>query len=424
MLPIMNKSSQIKNSSFVAYLTMVNAFALMIAYVCGAYFRMDAAGLLFYKSQDGHCRIPQDSIGLHCFGDYSAIRFNSIFDTALPPGNVYPPSTRVLLLPFHYVDKLYGFRIGLVLFLAISAICLLVPIVIVTRKMSASNQLLLASLCGISTYTLLFTLDRGNPIALAVPGIFIFVRVILKQDRKNYHWAILALCSSVAIKPQFILFFALLFLSREYKLFYKSLIAGLSTILIPFLIYFSRSWLEFQNWMSAVSDWGQSLSMESNYPANYSFMHFFVFIGVPALVCTALVIVSGLFFLLYRWNTKRTHQINLIDVIVLTILIAFSNPINYGYYTVLFIPILAIYLVTPVEDGFNSVRVRIGFALTVSPLLIPSKWVTNNQMLDNETFNFAPLLVVGTWVLFLIVQIPVMIMNSTYWRNNKDSHEV
>jgi len=400
---------------------MVNAFALMIAYVCGAYFKMDAAGLLFYKSQDGHCQIPQDSIGLHCFGDYSAIRFQSIFDSPLPPGNVYPPSTRIFLLPFHYADKLYGFRLGLFLFLAISAICLLFPIVVATREMSTRDRLFLASLCGITTYPFLFTLDRGNPIALAVPGIFIFIRVILKHDRKNYYWAVLALCSSVAIKPQFILFFALFFLLREYKLFFKSLIAGLLTILIPFLIYFSRSWLEFQNWLSAVSDWGQSLSMESNYPANYSLMHFFVFIGIPALVCTVLVIVSGLFFLLYRWNTKRTH---LIDVMVLTVLIAFSNPINYGYYTILFIPVLAIYLVRPVEDGFNSVLIKIGLVLTVSPLLIPSQWVTNSQLLDNKTFNLAPLFVVGTWILFIIVQIPILIVNSTSRGSSKDSREI
>lgn len=389
--------------------TLINRVVKYFAFTAGAsailfwfvlsYFENDAADLLVYPGNDAHCLIPQESIGLHCFGDYASIRFGSIFDSPNPPGNVYPPSTRVFLLPFHLVDSILGFRWGLLSFIFVSVIALLLPIFFVTRNSSILIKVCMRLLLGFFTLPFVFTIDRGNPIALAIPGIFFYLVGKLEIVKLSHASLILFLISAVSIKPQFIGLVLLSLLLRAYKDFLKEALVGLGVIFVPFVLYGRESLNELQRWIHTTAEWSKSLSLSKNYPSNFSFARGLEFIGLDGRFIAVVVVAFCLVFLALSHVSLRKDGVEILSISVILGIIALSTPIAYGYYTSVFLPLAALFIMQPHERYLKSTTpesfiVMMTLVFTISPLVIPSKWGVQ----DSSIYNLSPILSSLSWL--------------------------
>ena len=254
--------------SLVGILSGLLGIALLSWWLWGSYFGVDVFASLSFVGDDSWCSKEGEAVGVHCFGDYSAIRIESLITPLTGPEGVYPPSSRILRATPWLVDRLFGFRAGLILFLAVSAAAALVPAVWASLRLPYALRPVVLTTLGIATVPFLSLVDRGQLLAIAVPSIFAFMLLSMRQDA----WlALAALAPAVAIKPQFAVVVVLFAVLRQWRLFFVGSVGAALIVLAPFIIFGRDLKAALGGWIESASNWAASVPLTQEWPSNLSF---------------------------------------------------------------------------------------------------------------------------------------------------------
>jgi hypothetical protein len=410
--------------NLIGVLTGLIGVAALAAWILSSYFRIDVAGSMSFHGADGWCSAPPDGLGIHCWGDYSAIRFNSL--TAPPQGAeiVYPLSTRLIRAPFMLLEGIAGFQAGLLAFIIASALAVLAPAAWAVRKVQWPLKPVVVTASCVVTMPFLVLFDRANIIALAVPFVFLFLLALVRERP----WlAVACLVVASSIKPQFIVLGLALVTLRHWRPAVVGLIGSGAAIVLPFLLM-GNGWLSaLTTWMDQSRAWSASQPLAADWPPNLSIakvlfesLQFFViqpdsyFVGLTLVFTLAICVVIAV-------TGRHLHPL-LVGTVFLTIA-CLAMPISYAYYSFFAIPILALVFrlgFTPSAfpsrwDTPITALLSAGLVVTLSPILIPVG-ILGPAQLDGQSLasSLTPRLSSVIWTLFLVASAILSIAN---WRS-------
>jgi len=173
-------------------------------------------------------------VGKHTFGDYLLMNaINTGTNIANPTffATPWPPATYLFFSPF----RLMPYFLGLGLFLALSAVAMIWPVVYALRKSHWTPLESLVTVLATSVLTgpFVMTIDRGNTVAFLPLLIFGHLH-FLSQRRTGI--SALALVIATIIKPHAILFLLISIHSKEWKLVFRVVLGALVVQVIGLLV--------------------------------------------------------------------------------------------------------------------------------------------------------------------------------------------
>ncbi len=397
------------------------ALAVLSSWISTSYFRIDVVGSLIWPGWDGYCVEGAQSLGVHCFSDLS--QFLVLNGSMDPEGSNpfirnYPPINRTIFWLFQmlalHVD--YGFSVGL--YVAVSATCLLVPVLWAVRGRPWTQQILIVSLAGVATFPFLAALDRGNNIAFVVPFL---VLVVVGLRRNLSALTLVGIVGASQIKPQFGALVIALIVLRRFRLAVIVIVSGLAIFLTSFLlVLLSRPALsplqEFKGFILYTRYYDQYLPLDSGYPPNASFAHLVALVqrwmGVSLLsetqlqFTTALVVI--LFMVVVMWRGNRLPFGLWFPAVLMAI--SLTPAISFAYYLAGALVVVALVIKEPfaseVDSGSRPLVGLLTAAIVVSltPLLIPLGGVEAPVPVLGEgvTISLLPRVAAALWAVYLV----------------------
>lgn len=364
-------------TGFVAGLASLLSMAGLMAWTLQSYFGVDVAASLSFHGADGWCDPAVSGLGVHCWGDWAAIRFHALGDAAGTAEAVYPLSSRLFRLPFEAVSAMLSPFVGLFCFITACATALIAPWVRATRDLSLNHRVVVISLAGVLTAPVAITLDRGNVIAFVVPALYLWLIGI--RDRRPA-WILLGVVLAAAIKPQLALL-AIVFLSLGQAIwFLRAVIAVLLVWLLPLGIGGDLQGA-LNRWQAGIRTFAAAQPLGADYPVNVSIPHLlmrlFTSVGVPAqpgvVVALWMLCCAGMLVTLI-WRGDRIPAAELASTLLA--LAALSAPTTYAYYYVFAIPVGALAFRWGGLDPMATDRRRdrlfaVAVVCSLTPLLLP-----------------------------------------------------
>jgi hypothetical protein len=401
--------------TLVSALTVSLGVAVGVAWVLSSYFGVDVPASVSLVGVDGHCN---GGLGVHCFGDYSAIDFASLGAQPSDPEAVYPASSRISRLPFFLIGHFAGFQAGLVTFLIVSALCLISPAVWSVRHAPWFAKGIVVTATGLTAAPVLIAWDRGNIMALAVPLIF----AVMWGLARNHPWVVTAaIIAGAMMRPQFAVMALALVAVREWKAAIVSAVGSVAAVATSFFL-FGSTWLtEIGNWIEVARTWTRSQPLGQNWPPNISIpraLYVLAHAGpwrdlgfvtnlpdwayavagiVFAGAVVAVVVVAG------------RHLPPLAIAVAMLAAISLALPLAYAYYYVFALPIVALVF----RDGISEwPAVRrldkvvisaffIALLLSLTPLLLPMGHAFQVAGGVSVVANAVPICATVAWMVFM-----------------------
>lgn len=404
----------------VGVLASLLGIGMALAGVLGSYGRVDVPASVAYIGADGPCDGAAECIGRHSFGDYVVIHFASPTSEPTSQEAVYPASSRLLRLPFHLIERAWGYSAGLWAYLITSALCLLAPIIWAVRRVPWVGRVAVISVAGVATAPAMFALDRGNTVALLVPLLFGFVMGVLR-DRP---WlAAVMIVVAATVKPHYALLFLALVAMRAWKPAAVAALGSLVAVVLPFLLYGAGLVAGTEAWVRNARAWAGSGTLSQPWPVNGSFSRalYWAIHRVPGVresslghmsdsayvtisfvflaLVTAVVIIAG----------KALPRLAIAALAVA--IVSLALPISYGYYFVFALPLVAIAFRTglgnwPTARRFDKALVivfAVALVASLTPILIP---VSRRVEVAPGTLvvgSFLPLVATCAWAVFAVL---------------------
>lgn len=388
--------------------------AAAVAWVLGAYLKVDVAAALSFNSQDGWCAAPNEGVGIHCWGDFSSIRFESFTSEPSAPEAVYPLASRLVRLPFLAVTDIAGFQAALITFVVVSALCVVSPLVWAVRRAPWSTKPLVVTVAGIATAPTMMLLDRGNILALAVPLLLIALVGLVRDTPLT---VALATIAAASIKPQFALIGAGLLALHHWRAAALTFAGSVVLVVAPYLLQGDRWVTAVADWLHAASTWSASQPLSASWPNNISLPHV-LYLVTHAGPWRSSPVVSGL--------ADRDYLIASVGVAVVVVAVVvlagrslpplasgasllavacLVSPLTYAYYAIFMVPVVAVVFRHGVDDWPRATRLdrsmpvllAVALVLGLSPLLVPL-----GATLTPPTVSLLPLLSTGAWAVFLV----------------------
>ena len=363
---------------------IIGAFLLTASVIAwwsyNSYFGGNYEELLVYTGNDGHCDTATNGFGVHCWGDYFVLRFDSLFSDPHPAEALYPLGGRLVRIPFWIIGKLIGYPFEIASFLIVSATSCLVPLFLATRGKSLTYRTLVITVFGTCGLGFLATLDRGNQVGLVVLPLFMICRQLIREVPSTGTVSVWFSLVAV-IKPQFLVFLLFLFVFRKLSLLVIPAVSSIATLVVT-QIFLGRGISSISHMLKSQRNWSlEGNPGEMDYPTNYSVYRLFAQFGldVPALGFAVPLLVMSMIIVSRIAKNQRLFPADL-QVGVLCMVI--FGTISYVYQAVLAVLVIALahYKNARVEDDTLVVRVRYAMltfsaAVLNAPLVIANSWL-------------------------------------------------
>jgi hypothetical protein len=376
-----------------ALVIVLAALSLLSGYVLIHYFNKDVLSSITYDSNDGWCLIGTESIGTHCFGDYSSVVLSAAQQNPwiAVNGHVsnYPASGMLPQFLFGSIGALFGSHlVGLFAYLLVLTAALISPAIWASRGKTLTMRLLTVFLFGLFSAPALMTLERGNAIGFVVPALLAY---LVALRRGNYTVVVIAIVLASLVKPQFALLVLALFILRKWR---HAILAFSGVVAANLLAYLAwpRDFPETL-WQSALAilRYGGGVSLADDFPANVSLAKgmywvehwarkLFGFSNLHSLTAQnagmigAAIVLIAMVILLILGRRLPSH----VAGIVLLALTSLFVSTTWSYYLVFALPVAAIILRDPsntelgrhrwrgvFDQALSSVPKKIAVALTV-----------------------------------------------------------
>ncbi len=256
---------------FVGLGAVLLALGVVSIFVTSSYLQAAPSEVMDFHVADGWCIPGTESIGQHCFGDFSIVDdyFGGDGDAwnaggAVAPSNYPAIAWYPALAAVHLGHLLGGGRAALLLYLGLSTACLLAPAIWVGWRRWSSRGAIALALIGLGSAPFLVTLDRGNSVALTVPPLLAFA---VSFARRRYGWATVALICAALLKPQLAVLAVLLLAHRRYR---DVAVAALGTATVTVLGFlpFPHFPQNILGWLRALTSYSSIQSASAPYPVN------------------------------------------------------------------------------------------------------------------------------------------------------------
>lgn len=242
--------------------------------VVGFYFGIPITEQLIFKVQDGWCTVGENSIGNHCFGDYSLSRdlisetnlWSNSFGVPQPytPFGMFPHAVSFWLTEFSSMPVEV-----MAVWLIFMGLTMLAPAFFVSRSLKTQKWVPYL-LLGIGSTPYIQLLDRGNSLGFGILALTIFAWGLFKS---NSLMTIISLTILISIRPQYaLLFFLLLSLKRFREIIWSSL-GFIFLTFLGFIIWHGDRTENFEAWVRNITGFGDYSSVNSLWPLNYSSSH-------------------------------------------------------------------------------------------------------------------------------------------------------
>jgi hypothetical protein len=157
------------------------------------YFGVEYNPRISWVSVDGYW--PSEfSFGNHFFGDYYQVWLMAN-ESAWNQTNIYPPFGTALFKIF----GIFPYKIGLLFYLILMAICVLVPLISATSRRRYSERTTLVLIFGIFSVPFVSIIDRGNNLGLIIP--LIYFSIIYSKSTSNKSGILLGIASAIKVSP-------------------------------------------------------------------------------------------------------------------------------------------------------------------------------------------------------------------------------
>ncbi len=320
--------------------------SLLVAWIYSSYFGRSYVRLLVFPGNDGNCNHATEALGVHCWGDYSVLRFNSIFDLPTEPESLYPLGARLLRIPLWLIEMFFGPRAEILVFQLISTISCLSPLIIGTKNRPVIERCAILVVYGFCSVGFVTLIDRGNIIGLTVLPLYIYCRELRKGNPSTPKLATSLLIIGL-IKPQFLILGMLLTATKVKSKMIPTV--GLVVLIVLVTQVVLGSGLQsIQDWYVAATDWSRSLRPDIPYPTNLSankllYLIFRKSFGIgfwlPILIVLILIAVRAL----------QKIQLKTLDLVSVLMSMIIFGSISYVYYLVLIIPAVSLLI----EDEYR-----------------------------------------------------------------------
>ena len=350
------------------------ALSTIFFWVLSSYFKVDVPASLMFIGQDSWCRVPAQSIGVHCFGDFNERFMPNISDPVFPPfhNNLeLSPIGPFLTSFFNFLARYISQQIILIGLVLAFSVLLVFPMWTATKRFSLDERVLWIFLGAVGTYPFIATIDRLNDIALTVPLLFIFGTRFIQSEKNlpsqgyQHFWWIIPIL--VSIKPQYILLSLIFVFVREFKQAIKSMI--LSVFLFCFLVVVAgkMDYHRLIEWFHLVFFYSKDFhNAQSSYPLNISISRgLFIVVRLIQMTASAfsinfrislttfnfalniiqviLFLLIAIMLVLYGRHVRKFH---LLTVCLVLSSFLFGQFIA-GYYTVVILAVLALLVMNP-----------------------------------------------------------------------------
>jgi hypothetical protein len=408
-------------NTYLAVFAGASVLSIVVAWIYSSYFRNDFAALLVYGGMDGNCDLVTQGLGVHCFGDYSAIHYSNLFQVPQGAEVVYPVITRIFRLPFFIIEKISSYQVGLVFYLMALLAAILFPVFYSHFKQQSTFSLpfwLCITCLNLGTIS---SLDRGNIIGFAVPFFYLFLVRFQDGDSKS---ASIYLTFATMVKPQLALFAVVFLWRNEIKALLIFSIRTFIVMTIPYLVFGAKGVSLFMDWVIETLRWSKSLPLTVNYPTNYSFnrvLNLFdaKYLNFSFMFGTFLIVGLTLPIILRK---KETYAI---DLIKLSLVVICMNSIVFIYYSVLLIPLWVV-LFSQRKNTFDVEKEWVDgnlllpslLALASAPLAWPSRWRIDDDVSASGAYNVVPIFVTLGFAIFVVYAIIRSFLNTPSRRNH------
>lgn len=376
------------------------ALSVLVWWSYSSYFGESHSSLLVFTGDDGWCDSATQGFGLHCWGDYAALRFEGLFAPPSGPEAPYPLGGRLIRLPFLITEMLFGSRAGVFVFLlACSASCL-APLILISKGWNLAERNLLVMLFGLFSVGFMASLDRGNTIALTVSPLFLLCRELLRESKRA---GLLTLYGVILIllKPQMFVF-CLVYLSFRNKRQFIFPVLAPPVVLITTQMLLGGGMGGVTSLITSAESWSQSLPSSAAYPTNLSVNKIAYVLGYDVWWIGYVVpVVPIIFIVIACWFGRQAPDSR--DLITTTMCLTIFGQISYVYYS--FLTIVAVSLLGSMrDDGRNNAAgyysrhssnlVLIGVVALNAPLAIGNSWVGLSSLPASNMWSLVALLLV------------------------------
>jgi hypothetical protein len=179
-------------------------FAIIFQAVLIALFLMHFMALTWYFGIEYNPRISWVSVdgnwpeefrfGNHFFGDYYQVWLMAK-ESAWNQTNIYPPFGTALFKIF----GIFPYKIGLLFYLILIAICVLVPLISATSRRGFSERTTTVLIFGVFSVPFISIIDRGNNLGLIIP--LIYFSIIYSKSSSNKSGILLGIASAIKVYP-------------------------------------------------------------------------------------------------------------------------------------------------------------------------------------------------------------------------------
>ena len=341
--------------------------AIPIAWIVGAYMRVELTELIGYRVADGFCAVGSEPFGRHCFSDFSVITqlldAPSFWDPSSGTATAYPPSGWAVPVGIYLGAGLIGgVQFATYAFLIVALVSVLTPAIWVSQGDWWRRAPLAFLVLGAGAAPVLVVLDRGNSTALIVLPLMIFA---LGLYRNSPTMVIGGVTASALLKPQMILLVIALLALGRYRQAAASMLLSFLGLAISFVAWPGNRLRNVKDWFGNVSGYSDYGTLDVLYPYNLSAARSLLVLldatglswligeeyrGHVVNVLTNYAALPGAILLVASLLVVflRKGRMDILSALFLSVSLIIVVPgTSFSYYLVLLVPVAALVLKDP-----------------------------------------------------------------------------
>jgi len=344
---------------FVLFVALTSSY--IFSFLISSYFQISLTESLIFNVNDGWCEIPNQGVGIHCFGDFYASMQSSFASPWKDSVTAYPPMP---LIFFEILQTIYlssgSSNAVLFLYLGFLIFSLAFPILhlFLTKRVKSKKIFFILLLVFCSLAPTLMVIDRGNNIGFAIPLIYMTYIYALQGKKMSLLITITVLS---LWKPQLGIFALYFVFHGKYIWFIRWMVLTFFCYIYTFSFFgFGNISDNFRHFLRNLFGYQSYVSLPSYFPSNWSFANFVSTIldlprliqsgstlnmsAVPKLSSSSISLISGI-FLIASLSTMffNRRKLGKLEMLTLLSMLSFLTPaVSFAYYLSVLLPSIVI----------------------------------------------------------------------------------
>jgi hypothetical protein len=340
---------------FALFVALTSSY--IFSFFISSYFQINLTESLIFKVNDGWCELPNQGVGLHCFGDFYASMQSSFESPWKDSVTAYPPLSVIIFQFFQSLYLLSGSsNTALFLYLSLLIFSMAFPVLhlFFTKRIKSKKLCLILLLTLFSLAPTIMVIDRGNNIGFALPLIYMTYMYVLRGKDMSILITTTILC---LWKPQLGIFALYFIFYGKYFWFIRWIVLTLLGYLFSFSFFgITNIFDNFRFFLKNLFGYQTYVSLPSYFPSNWSFTNFVLtIIDLPRLIHSSstlntgivskltgntISLISGVFLVISLsmifYHRRKSSKL---EILTLLSMLSFLTPsVSFSYYLSVLLP--------------------------------------------------------------------------------------